>query len=246
MAALIVLLAISHPPAVDAATRRGPGPGEVTVLDTVTGATCTYTNATPRTYLGLPIRVADPGVPLAITSMEAHFVSVTGQSYDDVRIRVQFWERLNGGLSPAFLSQAGETQEVSIGARQFITRNAYAETIQFAHPITFVETSDHAFAINIQGLQNGVYADSDALTPCLRLGTPFAVGSVALAPIDYGYYRNRNAETDFNFSQSVSTMGSYSAIMVKLYAQSSAPTPTPTATHTPELPNRAHVPFVTR
>jgi hypothetical protein len=220
LAALLAISLLGRAVPLDASTATGPGPGEVTVLDTVSGATCTYTTALPRTYIGLPIAVADPGVALAITGMEVHFVSVTGQAWENVRIRVQFWEYMNPGLDPLFASAAGPVQEVSIGARQFITRNEYAETIRFARPITFETTSYHGLALNIQGQINGEYVDTDALTPCLRLGTPFSVGSVALTPNDYGYYRNAYGMTNFNFLQAEwRSMGSYTAPMLRLHAR---------------------------
>ena len=258
LAALFVSLFVGRMDFLDAAVQQGPGPGEVTVLDTVTGATCTYTSATPRTILGLPIAVADPGVPLAITGMEVHFVSVTGQAWEDVRIRAQFWDYMNPGLDPIFVEPAGTVQEVSIGARQFITRNAYTETIHFSRPITFETTSFHGVAINVQGRVNGQYVDTDSLTPCLRLGAPFAVGSVALTPVDYGYYRNVYDRAlygmdPFNFLQAEwRSMGSYTALMLKLYAQGPIPTATPTPTSTPTptpgppLNPRVFVPVIER
>ncbi len=220
LAALLTFSLLGRAVSLDASTATGPGPGEVTVLDTASGATCTYTTAQPRSHIGLPIAVANPGADLAITGMEVHFVSVTGQAWENVRIRVQFWEYMNPGLDPLFVNAAGPLQEVSIGARQFITRNQYSETIRFSRPITFETTSYHGLALNIQGQINGEYVDTDALTPCLRLGTPFAVGSVALTPNDFGYYRNVNGLTNFNFSQADwRSMGSYTAMMLKVFAR---------------------------
>jgi hypothetical protein len=220
LAALLTISLLGRAQTITASNVAGPGPGEVTVLDTASGATCTYTTALPRTHIGLPIAVADPGADLAITGMDVHFVSVTGQAWENVRIRVQFWEYMNPGLDPLFVGAAGPLQEVSIGARQFITRNQYLETIRFSRPITFETTSYHGLALNIQGQINGEYVDTDALTPCLRLGTPFVVGSVALTPSDYGYFRNAYGLTNFNFFQAEwRSMGSYTAMMLKLFAR---------------------------
>jgi len=220
LAALFTFSVLGRAQSITAANAPGPGPGEVTVLDTASGVTCTFTSATPRTHIGLPIVVADPGAPLAITGMEAHFVSTTGQSWEDVRIRVQFWEYMNPGLDPLFSGPAGPVQDISIGARQFITRLTYSETIRFAEPITFETNGFHGIALNIQGKTNGHYVDTDALTPCMRLNAPFTVGSVALSPIQYGYYRNAYGLTDFNFFQSEwRSMGNYTALMLKLYAR---------------------------
>ena len=222
LAALFTLSVLGRAQSISARTSNvaGPGPGEVTVLDTASGVPCTYTSSTPRTHIGLPIAVADSGAPLAITGMEVHFVSVTGQAWEDVRIRAQFWEYMNPGLDPLFSGPAGPLQEVSIGARQFITRLAYTETIRFAQPITFETTGFHGVALNIQGKINGQYVDTDALTPCMRLDAPFTVGSVALTPMQYGYYRNAYGLTNFNFFQAEwRSMGNYSALMLKLYAR---------------------------
>ena len=220
LAALLTISLLGRAVSLDASVASGPGSGDVTVLDTASGATCTYTSASPRTHFGLPFAAADPGVALAITGMEVHFVSVTGQAWEKVRIRAQFWEYMNPGLDPLFVTAAGPLQEISIGARQFITRNAYSETIQFSQPITFETSSYHGLALSIQGQVNGQYVDTDALTPCLRLGTPFTVGSVALTPNDYGYYRNAYGMTNFNFLQAEwRSMGAYTAMMLKLYAR---------------------------
>lgn len=220
LAALLTISLLGRAVSLDASVASGPGSGDVTVLDTASGATCTYTSAIPRTHFGLPFAAADPGVALAITGMEVHFVSVTGQAWENVRIRAQFWEYMNPGLDPLFVTAAGPLQEISIGARQFITRNAYSETIQFSQPITFETSSYHGLALSIQGQVNGQYVDTDALTPCLRLGTPFTVGSVALTPNDYGYYRNAYGMTNFNFLQAEwRSMGAYTAMMLKLYAR---------------------------
>jgi hypothetical protein len=192
----------------------------VLVLDTASGVTCTYTSSTPRTYIGLPIAVANPGAPLAITGIEAHFVSVTGQAWEDVRIRVQFWEYMNPGLNPLFSGPAGPAQEISIGARQFVAMNTYSETIRFSRPITFATTGFHGVVLNIQGKLNGQYVDTDALTPCMRLNAPFTVGSVALTAIQYGYYRNASGNVNFNFQQADwRSMGDYTALMLKLFAR---------------------------
>ncbi len=225
LAALFTLSVLGRAQSISANVSNvaGPGLGEVTVLDTASGVTCTYTSATPRTHFGLPIAVADPGVPLAITGMETHFVSATGEAWEDVRIRVQFWEYINPGLDPLFSGQAGPLQEISIGARQFITRTTYSETVRFTQPITFETTGFHGIALNIQGKKNGQYVDTDALTPCMRLNAPFTVGSIALTPIQYGYYRNAYGLTSFNFFQAEwRSMGDYTAVMLKLYARGPA------------------------
>ncbi len=196
----------------------------VTVFDTVNGATCTYTSATPRTYLGLPFEAADSGAPLAINGLEAHFASTVQADYEDVRIRVQFWDRINQGLNPVFVQAAGEVREISIGARQFITRNVYSATIAFTTPVTFETAPFHALTLNVQGRVNGAYVDSDTLTPCLRLIAPFAIGTVALTPSDYGYYRNVYGQTHFNFQQEEQrTMGLNTALMLRLFAKGPAP-----------------------
>lgn len=226
LAALFTLSVLGRAQSISASNVAGPGPGDVTVLDTASGVTCTYTSATPRTHIGLPIAVADPGVPLAISGAEVHFVALGNQTLEDVRIRAQFWEYMNPGLDPLFSIKAGPIQEVSIGARNYVT-GTYVETIRFNTPVTFQTTSYHGLVLNIQGRINGEYVDSDSLTPCLRLGAPFAVGSVALTPIYYGYFRNADQvgravyQLDpFNFLQSEwRSMGNYTALMLKLHAR---------------------------
>ncbi len=224
MTALLASLVFVQAAFTEASILHRPEPGEVVVLDTATGVTCTYTSGLPRSYFGIPIAVADPGVPLAISGLEVYFVALGQQNWEDVRVRVQFWEYMNPGLDPLFSTPAGPLQAISIGARQYVT-GTFVETIRFTTPVTFQTTSYHGLALNIQGRINGEYVDTDALTPCLRLGAPFAVGSVALTPTDYGYFRGTFDRAPFgmdpfNFLQSEwRSLGNYSAMMLKLYAR---------------------------
>jgi hypothetical protein len=130
LAALFTLSVLGRAQSTIASNVAGPGPGEVIVLDTASGVTCTFTSSTPRTHIGLPIAVADPGAPLAITGMEAHFVSTTGQAWEDVRIRVQFWEYMNPGLDPLFSGR-----RTGAGHLDWRPPIHYPDDLQRNHPI---------------------------------------------------------------------------------------------------------------
>ena len=217
VAAVLLLLA----PARVAPAGPLADPVGVLALDTATGATCFIPAGTPKTYMGEPIVLANAGTPQVLTGAQVHFVSTTGVAWQEVRIRMHFWDFLNGGFDPLFIDPVGEPQVTSLGARQFITNFYYTATLAFATPIVFTTTGPHGFTINFQGQRNGVLADTEELNPCVRFTTPFAVGSIFLEAPSYGYYRNASGLTDFNFLQSDwrSTTNDYSALMIRLYAR---------------------------
>lgn len=168
LAALLSVTAFARALPLDAAVSSALDPYEATVFDTATGATCAQAQAASGTTRRIGLAAIDPGAPLAVTSLEIYFISATGQAWEDVRVRAQFWDGLNpstGGISEL---PASETREVSLGARQFPARSINVETVRFGQPVTLTSAALHAFSLSLQGRLEGTWIDTDALIPCLR------------------------------------------------------------------------------
>jgi len=203
------------------------------VFDGISGGpTFVVTGGLPRTFIGEPLNlggVAGPSV--YITGLDVILASQTPQFYNQVVLRVQLWNDVNTNSSPVFSNPASAVQTFDIGA-QNLFNNLYPFSFTFSTPILLSSTTNVGITLNWQGDTGSGLTSTDNLTSALRFNAPFAVGSPALSPPNYGYYRNASGGTDFNFLPSdMRTIGGpNSAIALVLYTDTDLPiVPEPSA-----------------
>ena len=219
--------------AVSSAGRLGPAqraPQALTpIFDTRTNAAVSFTNSTPRTYMGQPFNLASDS---PITQMKVYMVSTAAVNYTDLEARVQFWDAFPGTPS-LFASPAGPIYAFNLGAGSLAANVFYELTLTFPSPIVLTGTDNHGVTINYRGDTGAGLQDTNNLTNAIRNTVPFAVGSVPLPAPNYGYARNASTRTDFNFdSTDLRNIGANSALVLILYTGADDPTATVTPTAT--------------
>jgi hypothetical protein len=167
-AALLMLTLFARALVVDAAVSATPDPVEATILDTATGAVCDERAASTSRSGGVVFAAADPGMPLAITSLEIHFAAE--RAWDEVRVRAEFQDSAEPPMTPGAAIQARTIREISLGARPFADRRVNTETLRLEQPVTLTAAAFHAVVLSLEGRRNGVWTDASMLSPCLRLG----------------------------------------------------------------------------
>lgn len=215
-AALLMLTLFARALVVDAAVSATPDPVEATILDTATGAVCDERAASTSRSGGVVFAAADPGMPLAITSLEIHFAAE--RAWDEVRVRAEFQDSAEPRMTPGAAIQARTIREISLGARPFADRRVNTETLRLEQPVTLTAAAFHAVVLSLEGRRNGVWTDTSMLSPCLRLGARIGPDSAGRGQQD--------SDAD-------------SAVMLKIFGVWLSPPPTlppipkPTATPTP-------------
>ena len=201
---------------------------QTVIMDTMTGASPSIPTAT-RTFIGDPFAPANvaPGGPLTISMMDIVLVSASAATYQNLVLRVTFWDSYNGSAATVF-SGPSLLQTFSFGANTLAANSAYTLTgLTFTTPVTLNGGGPYGVTFNWQGDTGAGLANTDNLTTAIRTGSAFAVGSIPLSAPNYGYYRNASGRTDFNFASTDSRqIGANSAAMFRLYTNA-APVPEP-------------------
>ncbi len=171
LAVMLSLMMCAQTLPLDAADSPASEPDEATLLDTATGATCDPRSAIIGQDRGVPFIVSGSAMSLAVTALEIHFVAATDQSWEDVRVQVQFRDGSETGTRALSALPVQANREVSLGPRQSFTLGANQETVRFQEPVTLAAASAHVVGFSLVGKQNGVWLDvGTLLTPCLRSG----------------------------------------------------------------------------
>lgn len=186
-----------------------------TLLDTFTGTSLqTFTSSTPHTYMGdgftnnaLPTTTTS----FQITGVQMYVVFAAAATYTDVVGRIQFWNTANGGTTsatnPAFANAAGPLITADFGALS-PTGTSYQEfSLALSAPITLTggPGTNWGFAQNFQSSTTAAptLADDSNLTSLITANSSdeYAAGMITTGTGPaYGYYRNVNSETNFNFT----------------------------------------------
>jgi hypothetical protein len=174
----------------------------VAVFDSESGRPLGFPGSPGRSFIGEAFNLAPTGSPVLITQMDTFLVSATATAYNDIQLRVQFWNTASNatsGAGPVFSNPAGGPLVFDFGA--FTTAAATAYTINgltFASPVLLDGTTNLGMTMNWQGDTGTGLANTDNLTASVGVA-PTAAGSVTVGGGN-GYYRNASGETDFNFA----------------------------------------------
>ncbi len=220
----------------------------LTLLDTFnapagTTESYTFTGSTPRTYMGdgftnnsLPAGTTS----FQITSFSFLVVTAAATTYTDVVGRIQFWNTANGGTTsatnPAFANAAGQLITVDLGALTSTANSIYKFDVTLNTPITLTGGSgtNWGFAQNFQGNTGAGLADDTNLTSVISYNTTstgYAAGTITTgASPTFGYYRNANSETNFNFTSTSRSLGfNYQGVAIIINGNAVVPEPSSVA-----------------
>ncbi len=168
------------------------------LFDSFTGATTlTSTGSTPRTYMGVPLDLANASGTVQINQIVVYMVSTAAVNYTDITVNLALWDVWSGTANPVFSSPSGGVVIADVGALASTAGSYYTITVPLATPITLNGLTNHGIAVNYKGDTGTGLADTDNLTSLFRYGNAFAVGDNPLT--GYGY-RNASGHVDLNFA----------------------------------------------
>ena len=177
------------------------------VYDGIQGvATASATGSTPRTYVGQPFNIQDPGggAPVAITQLVIRGFVSGAQSFTETRMRVQFWDTFDPGATGTALifsnPNAAGIQTQLTGP--ITTTGSASRTFTFdfsSSPIILNSLTNLGISANWQSFDGSGFVDNTNLTIGLRNASfPAMTVGTNLAPSN-GFFRNASGLTDFNF-----------------------------------------------
>ena len=195
---------------------------QTVLLDTIDDADSFYTTgSTPRMYMGDGFTnndLASTTTSFQITEFDMFVAAPAAATYTDVVGRIQFWNTANGGTTsatnPAFANAAGDLISVDLGPITFAAGDVDEFDITLNTPVTLIggAGTNWGFAQNFQGstAAGTPVADTDNLTSLISSNSEddYAAGMITTGTNpDYGYYRNANGETNFNFTSGARDLG---------------------------------------
>lgn len=195
----------------------------------IAGTVANFTSSVPRTYMGQGFSIADPLAPVQITQARVVLVAGAALSYQNTRIRVQFWNTYDPsqtGTNLVFSNAVGAPIVFTTGPITTTGATAFTFTLPFGSPVSLTGLTNHGITFNWQSDVAGIgnFIDDTLLTTALRTGSggpPPALTAGTNVNPGGGYFRNASGLTSFNFQAGdARTIANFGGLMFELSAVS--------------------------
>ena len=184
---------------------------QTTLIDTGANATNFAIATAPHTYVGdsftnnaLPANTTS----FQVTGGNVYLASTTATTYVDIQVRIQLWNTVTPASTTAvFSNPAGAVQVIDFGGATLAASSVYTIPFTFvtAVPLTGGSGTNWGITINFQAstAAGTAVADNTNLSPALAYNTGttgYAAGTITTGTSpSFGYYRNVESQTNFNF-----------------------------------------------
>ena len=195
---------------------------QTTLIDTATNATNFAIASTPHTYVGdaftnnaLPANTTQ----FQVTGGSVYLASTTAATYTDIQARIQLWNTVTPTSTTAVFSNPLGLITVDFGGGTLAASSVYTLPFTLGSALTLQggNGTNWGITVNFQVSTTAgtAVADNTATSPALAYNTGtsgYAAGTVTTgtSPV-FGYYRNVESQTNFNFvtgdQRSLSTAG---------------------------------------
>lgn len=188
----------------------GSAHGQTTLIDTTTNATNYAIATAPRTYVGdaftnnaLPANTTS----FQVTGGDVYLASSTAATYVDIQARIQLWNTVTPTSTTAVFSNPLALITVDFGGATLAANTVYTLPFTLGSVATLSggSGSNWGITVNFQVSTTAgtAVADNTNTSPALTYNTGtsgYAAGTITTgaSPV-FGYYRNVESQTNFNF-----------------------------------------------
>jgi hypothetical protein len=212
--------------------QQRPGTHQVLIYDSYTGGNYAFSPDSPRSHIGSALTLAQPATAYRISRAVVYMVSFNTATHQGLSVNLKFWDLFKADRSQVF--RGGPMLDRSYyyhAPFQTEANKVYEMIVDFSGRydgnIALPAFANAGITVNFDSASGGA-----GLTPLITYGTALPVigGVPELAP-PYGFYRNVDGQTDFNFKpehrRTLPGINQPTLLALKLYAWANDATPTP-------------------